>query len=200
MRAAAAAGWGETARDIAARRTFRTDLFSRGAPRLSAPERDRRLRALRLAPWPPRLAAEREALAAAPDRPGFEPALAARAAEALAAGETTLGGFADRLGLAGAKGLQAALLCVARGEARLLAPPEAEAAAAPGAARFAAAAARRLRDRIAVPGLPAPRLLEPAIPAGAELEALLLGAPAPEGVAEGLDRLGLPEPPRALPR
>ncbi|WP_108260304.1 class I SAM-dependent methyltransferase [Mangrovicoccus ximenensis] len=76
VRKAAAEGWGESARDMACARGFRTDLFGRGTPRLGEAEQQARLGALGI-PRAPCLAGRRLSAAGCrirprpwPDRPG----------------------------------------------------------------------------------------------------------------------------------
>ncbi|MEM9734998.1 MAG: class I SAM-dependent methyltransferase, partial [Pseudomonadota bacterium] len=122
VRHAAREGWGETARDLASHRTFRTDIFARGAPSLTARQVDARLGALMVEPWPPRLAIERGPDLAA--GAALAPEVERRAADLLARGAQTIGEFAAAMGLPGRQGGQTALILLARGDLRVVRSPD----------------------------------------------------------------------------
>lgn len=184
VRSAAAEGWGELARDLAARRTFRLDLFGRGVPRLAATEQRRRLRAMPLAAWPARLRFE-GAIARSGMLRDFEPETRDRIAAAFEAGSETVGDVAHRLGLSDTAGLQTVLLVLARGEARIVDAAPAGA----GVDRLRAALAAMWRDGAAPPGVPAPRL-GLVVPLTAEERGALFGGAA-TALRGAFARLGL---------
>ncbi|MDF2235253.1 methyltransferase domain-containing protein [Albimonas sp. CAU 1670] len=193
VRKAVAEGWGEAARDLMSRRGFRVDLFARGAPRLTEAEQAARLAALRIAPWPPRLAHERREAEVHGARPGFGPETAARVAAGFADGPATVAEFAERACLPPRQAAQAALLGIARREIAALSPPEAIAARAALPGLLAALRARFARGE-PVPGAPSPITgrLVPLAPE--EARALASGAPEEAEMREGLARLGLLDP------
>jgi SAM-dependent methyltransferase len=176
-------GWGELARDLATGRTFRADLFARGAPSMAGAESRRRLGDLRIMPWPPLLKGEQE------QSDDIFPNLAEAINARLAEGEQTLAAFAAGLDLPAVHALQVGLITVARGAARIVFPPD------PGAVESIAGLLEGLRarraDGLGVPGVPAPRLGTLAPLTTSESEALLGLAPAEGRTAEGLARLGI---------
>lgn len=191
VRRARAEGWGETARDLATFRSFRTDLYARGAPRLGGAEMMERLRMLTIASWPPRLEAEVGRTANA-FTASFSPKVGEAVANALARGPQTIGTFADAVDLSETEAVQAALMSVARGDAALLRPVDDPGAAANTVSAFHAMLARRWRDGLGVPGVASPRLGGAVLLSTQETN-VLFGADDPsDETAEGLARLGLP--------
>ncbi|SDC97516.1 class I SAM-dependent methyltransferase [Ruegeria marina] len=152
---AAKAGWGETARDLASTRSFRADLFSRGAPRLSGAERTRRIRAMTIALWEPMLDDERDV---SETRKAFSLAsnITREVTETLSSGPMTIEAFVASCKLEDRKALQAALLCVALEQVRVIVPARAEVDQA--VARLHGVLRARLRDGSQLPGIASPRL------------------------------------------
>ena len=184
---AAGAGFGTTARDLVDRRTFRQDVFSRGAPALVQGQVIRAVGALIVEHVAPVLACEQ------PEHHirDLDDGLAARVAEALDPGPVSGAEAIDRLGLEPRAATQTLLVSLASGQARVLRPaPLAETAEAPST-RFNLLARQRRADGAALPGLVSARLgtvcpLSPAETAAA------FGAPsAAPAVVEALKRLGL---------
>ncbi|MEM9736338.1 MAG: hypothetical protein AAF908_07010, partial [Pseudomonadota bacterium] len=190
VRRAAREGWGETARDLASHRTFRTDIFARGAPSLTARQVDARLGALMVEPWPPRLAIERGTDLAA--GAALAPEVERKAADLLARGAQTIAEFAAAMDLPGRQGGQTALILLARGDLRVVRSPDDPDADPAHIAGMQRALAERYREGVAVPAVASPRL-GAAIPLAPEdLAGLFEGSVDPGSeIARGLARLGL---------
>nr|WP_256368316.1 class I SAM-dependent methyltransferase [Mangrovicoccus sp. HB161399] len=185
VRRAAAEGWGETARDMASGRGFRTDLFGRGTPRIGEAQQQDLLGRIAIRDWPPLLRHETQEAEERGKR-GFGPETAAKVAAALEGGPVTIGSFAARTGLPARQGLQAALLGLARREIRMVAPPEVLAARAAPVKGYLAALRSRLARGEPVPGVASPALSQ-VVPLGANEAAALSSSCLPEALA----RLGL---------
>lgn len=185
---AAKAGWGETARDLASVRSFRADLFSRGAPRLSKAERNRRLRSLTIAHWPPLLDDEREVMET---RKSFALAenIIREVSETLSDGPMTIEAFVPASRLEDRRALQAALLCMAVDQVRPIVPRRAE--VDQSVVRLHEVLRARHRDGMRLPGIAAPRLGCPVCLKPSDAAAFANPADAGDNHASGLGRLGL---------
>lgn len=190
VRQAESEGWGETARDIAEQRTFRADLFTRGAPRLARREMIARLRAVQIAPWSALLEAEKDRVEGLGDR-GIGAEIRARIDAALAAGEQELGRFADALDLPEMQAMQVALLVLARRDAAVVRPAGDPDGAAEAVRGFHAVLRQRWKDGAALPGVASPRLGAPVALSGEERAAAFGEERGTGPIAEGLARLNL---------
>ena len=185
-----AEGWGELARDIAAKRTFRSDVFTKGAPRMSALEMNRRLRSVRIAAWPPLLTQEKEA-ASAEALKQFEPTLQEKIDTAMSSDVSTIGAFADALDLDETKALQTVLLLLARHQLRVVRAPHEVAACRDSTDRLHKALTRRWCEDLSVPGVASAVTGGPVQLSAAEKDALFKSEPSDVMVRQGLERLGV---------
>lgn len=119
---AAAAGWGEAARDLVAKRTFRADLFGRGVPRLKLKGVIAQFEDLTVAAWPPLLQAEKGR--GQSFRNALSGDIADRIDRALSAGPMTVAAFAEATELPGQKAMQVAMIALACGDVRVLSGSE----------------------------------------------------------------------------
>ncbi len=192
LRGADREGFGATARDILLGRSFRSDVFVRGAVGLGEAETARRLSESSVTPWPPLLRTE-----AAEAQDVKLRALGAKHAAAL---EAAMGGsekpVAEVVGALGGderKALQTVLVALARGDLAAVRPPALADAAGPGARRFNRVAEQRFRDKVRLPGLASPRLGTGIPVAATDIEAALSGgtSKAARTARAGLERLGI---------
>ncbi len=185
-------GFGDTARDIMAARSFRMDIFCRGAPRLTEADAARRLADWSVQPWAPLLQTEVREMESGKLR-----SLSAENAKAL---DTALGDEVRNVGdvIEGLsddrrKGLQTVLIALARGEIMAVRSDEQSTAADAGAQAFNRVAARRYADGVGLPGLASPRL-GTGVPVSREDLRAVLGpgdAERSDEVGAGLERLGV---------
>ncbi|ETX26749.1 class I SAM-dependent methyltransferase [Roseivivax isoporae] len=194
LRRATEAGLGETARDLAHARTFRADLFHRGAPRLTPREMVAGLRALHVIGW------GRDRPVAVPDaRPVAEaadvhPDLRAQIAARIGDGPATLGAVIDSLDMEPRQALQTMLVLMVYGDILAVRSPDEAAAAQAGCDRFNAFVARRLAAGSLVPGLASP-VLGSVIHVPRDLRRAALGLdPAEPGTARMFHALGIVPP------
>lgn len=150
-------GWGQTARDLSYNRTFRADLFHRGALRLTTSEMIAELRALRVLGW------SREAgfglLADLPvkDTPVATPEIEARVAELAAEGAHPIGEIVDGLDLDPQRALQTVLVQLIKGNLMAVRDEAEVAAARDGTRAFNTVAKHHLEaGRRILPGLVSP--------------------------------------------
>ena len=158
LRKARAEGWGETARDLALGRTFREDLFHRGAPALSLGEMQAGFAGLQAALWS-------SALELADFRPslgtplhGVDPAVLATLEAAIGHAPAPFSAFIEALEIEPIKALQALFVAISTGALMPLRGPDAIAAATPGCARFNAIARRQLEAGRTMQGLASPAI------------------------------------------
>lgn len=185
---AAKAGWGETARDLASKRSFRADLFARGAPRLSGAERNRRLKAMTVAFWPPLLDEEHDVAQNRDDFP-LTADINREVSDVLSNGPMTLGDFVSKSGFDNRKALQAILLSVAREQVRIVAPTPVGAERA--VARLHEVLRARQGDGMRLPGVASPRLGCPVCLKPSDIRAFAEPENASTAHQAGLKRLGL---------
>lgn len=157
LRRAVDEGWGETARDLLHRRTFRNDLFHRGAPGAGASAMVEHMRGMRVVPWDEDLQ-----LGTHPSVYGqLKRGLDERVAEGLqeiAAGGATLGDCMDAVGAEPAQSFQAVMMALVSGTLLDLRPEAEVDAAQEDCDRFNAAMLARLKRGGHAPGFASPAL------------------------------------------
>ncbi|NDW48045.1 class I SAM-dependent methyltransferase [Ruegeria sp. PrR005] len=185
---AAKAGWGETARDLASKRSFRADLFVRGAPRLSGAERNRRLKAMTVALWPPLLDEEHD-VAQTRDAFPLTADINREVNDILAEGPLTLGDFVASSSFDTRKALQAVLLSMALEQVRTITPQHSK--AEQSVARLHQVLRARHGDGMRLPGIASPRLGCPVCLKPSDIRAFADPQNASAAHQTGLERLGL---------
>ncbi|MBY6089209.1 class I SAM-dependent methyltransferase [Maritimibacter alkaliphilus] len=154
IRAGTAQGWTQTARDLAYVRTFRADLFHRGALRLTTREMIEALRALPVIGWDRERGFGLISDLPVKDTPVATPEITAQIAALSQDGPHPIGTLVDGLDLDAQHGLQAVLVQLIRGNLLVVRPPEEAAAAQDGARAFNAVAKHHLEaGRNLLPGL-----------------------------------------------
>ncbi|MDO6587948.1 class I SAM-dependent methyltransferase [Salipiger sp. 1_MG-2023] len=131
-----AEGWTQTARDLAYGRSFRNDLFHRGAPRLSGPEMIDGLRRLRVLGWNRDAGFGPLARLTLRDSPVAEPDIEDAIARAVADGPGLIGDIVDALVLDPQRALQAVLVQIIKGNLLVIRTDDEIAAARDGARAF----------------------------------------------------------------
>lgn len=149
-----AEGWGETAKDLAFERTFRTDLFARGAPHLRSGQAWRTLKNMTIAEWTPRLQTE-SVSGKLRDWP-IEVLQGVR--QALGEGEQTIGDFLAKIEGPEKDALQLALVSVARSEARIIRPRDEAKQAQDSVDAFNAVIKQGWQDGESYPGIASARI------------------------------------------
>ena len=183
-------GWGEAARDIALNRSFRHDLFGRGAVRLTAQEQHQALEKILVAPWPPRLRFESRPVQEGEMR-AFGDGTATRLADALKSGPMSVTALAEALALPGHQGVQVVLMALARHELRQIADPDTEAAQRRSLAPWTRAMRERRAAGHSLPGLMSPVLSHMVSLTESEVAAACGDAAPSPDLRTGLQRLGL---------
>ncbi len=154
---ARAAGFGATARDLVTGRGFLMEIFSRGAPALTAAQSTRALGELRIEAVEPVLSAEKAAIPHGTHRV-LDEAVAEGLAALLESGPRPMGEVAAASGLEPPDGLQALIIMLATGSARIVRPDALAATAREAAERFNAVARRRHDEGAPLPCMVSPRL------------------------------------------
>jgi hypothetical protein len=149
-------GWGEIARDLVHRRTFRNDLFHRGAPGFPAEETIAAMRKLRVVPW-----AQDIRLGTHPSVYGqlkreISPEGAARIQEIASEPGATFGDCMDGLGIDTPQAFQGCIMALVAGVLLDIRPEETIAAAQPACDRLNALLLERYRNGAFLPGLVSP--------------------------------------------
>ena len=192
LRQAVAGGWGEIARDLVHKRTFRSDLFHRGAPKLSVGEMIGLLGAMPVARWSPayQLGDFRPALGA-PLR-GVDPALLQKIDAALAQGPAKMADCMAALELeSDVQAVQTCLVALLTGELIELRDTVETESATASAARFNSMAKRLLLSGSPLQGLASPALGGP-VPVSQRLQRVAFGLESGEPEITGaLDTLGV---------
>lgn len=170
---AGAAGFGTTARDLVTGRSFLMEIFSRGAPALTEVQSSAALSRLQIEAVEPVLSAEKAAISQGTYR-GLDDAVADRLAALLKSGPRPMGEVAAASGLEPTDGLQALLVMLASGRARIVRPDAVAAAARQAAERFNAVARRRHDQGAPLPCMVSPRL-GTGVPVGDEEREAALG-------------------------
>ena len=156
LRRAVDEGWGETARDLLHRRTFRNDLFHRGAPGATGSEMVNTMRAIRLVPWDESLNIGTHPSVFGQLKRGLDDRVIAGLHDLTAGGEATFGTCMDAIGAEPMQSFQAVMMALVAGALMDLRPaPEIE-AAQENCDRFNAAMMARLRRGGHAPGFVAP--------------------------------------------
>ena len=154
---AAAAGFGTTARDLMTGRGFLMEIFSRGAPALTAAQSNNALGELRIEAVEPLLSAEKAAIPQGTHR-GLDETVAETLAALLKSAPRPMSEVAAASGLEPPHGLDALLIMLASGTARIVRPDAVTAAAREAAERFNAVARRRHGEGAPLPCMVSPRL------------------------------------------
>lgn len=128
-------GWGETASDLAFARTFRSDLFARGAPLLPPAEVWKRVMAMTIQPSDHALGSDANVFISE-NSPRLEPGILEAIRGALLAGPMRVADFVEKISVEDKGALQLALMAVSQAEARIVRGPEETAAAEEGTAAF----------------------------------------------------------------
>ena len=156
-RRGSAQGWTQTARDLSYHRTFRADLFHRGALRLTTSEMIARLRALRVLGWSREAGFGLLCDLSVNDTPVATPETEARVAELSAHGARPVGEIVDGLDLDPQRALQAVLVQLIKGNLMAVRDEADGAAAREGTRAFNAVAKHHLSaGRRLLPGLASP--------------------------------------------
>lgn len=156
LRTAVAEGWGETAKDLLHHRTFRNDLFERGAPRMTGSAMVAEMRQLRMIPWDVELQLGTHPSVYGQLTRELDPPLVQALQGLVADGNGSFGDCMDALEAEPMQAFQAVMMAYVSGALLDLRPHEEVAAAHDSCARFNAVMRERLESGVVIQGMASP--------------------------------------------
>lgn len=183
-------GWGETASDLAFARTFRSDLFGRGAPMLPPAEVWKQVLGMTIDPCDHALAGDANVFISE-NSPRLEQSVLEMVRSVLASGSQTVAQFVDSLEVEDRGGLQLALMATSQAEARIVRSPEEVKGSEDGVAAFNAVVRKGWDQGVSYPGLASAKLGGGITLSEAEMDVAFGADGADEKVKVALGRLAL---------
>ncbi len=156
LRDAVADGWGEIARDLLHWRTMRKDLFHRGAPAMPNGRMIEHMRALRVAPWDPKVRVGTHPSVYQRLRQTLPPEIIEALHAAAEAPDATFGSCMDAVPTSPEQAFQATIMALISGQLIDLRSEAVAEAAAESCARFNRIMLERLQAGEKMPGLVSP--------------------------------------------
>ncbi len=156
LRSAVSEGWGETAKDLLHCRTFRNDLFHRGAPRISGTAMVAEMRKLRLTPWDTELQLGTHPSVHGNMVRGLEPELVAGLQSVVNGGTGTFGDCMDAIEADPMQAFQAVMMAYVSGALLDLRSEAETEAARPTCDRFNDVIRERLNNGVVIQGMASP--------------------------------------------